>query len=375
MDADDLREEVREWVEAGIISPDQGEEILARYEEDDGGRSRLVLAISLMGAVLVGAGVLWFLVGNWDALPRGVRTVILAATPAGFAAVGHALSRGQTPRVGHALWVLAAAFVGPALFLLADLWSLEVDTAWLFLAWAALAGPAGHLRASRPTTVVGLLAATGTVAALESGADLPAALGLFGVVVFALGTRLRCRLEDAYRLVGVGLVAVTLLLTAIEQRAYDRVALEGSAVVLAVTLGAVAAVAGTWWLEREGDAAGADVGWTAVGTVAVLLGAAAVTAVPSIPAGLALGVVHVGLLGVLVSTVLVAVEVDSSALVNLAAVAFLVQVLVVLATTIVDATSGAAALVLGGVVLLFVGFGLERGRRRVLGRIGGPKDG
>lgn len=379
MDRDDLETEVEEWVEAGIISRDQAEAILARYDEDD--ESRLAVVVSLMGAVLVGAGVLWYLVGNWETLPRWLRTVVVVLAPIGFAGAGDVLSRERTPRVGHALWTLGAAFVGPSLFLLADLWALEPDPEWLLLAWAALALPAGHVRRSRPTTALALLVLAGAVATLEAPTELPVAVGLLGVVVLALGIRHRTRTEhdlaDAYRLVGTTLLLATLLFVALEDWAYDRVALEPSAVVLAAGAGAVAAVAGIGYLERTGSASRLEVGWTAVGVAALLVSAGAISLVPTLPGALALLVVHVSVLAVLVATVAVAVDVASSALVNLAAVGLFAQVVLVVGTTVVDAVSGAAALVLAGLVLLALAVALERGRRSVLERMqgSGPTDG
>ncbi|MHC3436699.1 hypothetical protein ACYJ1Y_01050 [Natrialbaceae archaeon A-gly3] len=123
----------------------------------------------------------------------------------------------------------------------------------------------------------------------------PIAAGLFGVAVFAVGCPRNDRLGDPYRFVGAGLVVATLLFAVFEQWAYARIALEASTVGLAMGIGAVGAVAGTWRLERAGTASNVDVGWTVAGT---------------------------------------------------------------------------AALVLGGLLLLLVGLGLERGRREVLERIG-----
>lgn len=375
MDRDELETEVEEWVEDGIIGRDQAEEILARYDEDDD--SRLAVVISLMGAVLVGAGVLWYLVGNWEALPRWLRTVLVILAPIGFAGAGDVLARDRTPRVGHALWTLGAAFVGPSLFLLADLWALEFDLEWLLLAWAALALPAGHVRRSRPTTALALFVLAGAVATLEAPTDLPIAVGSLGVIVLALGIRYRVRTErelaDAYRLVGTTVLLATLLFFAIEDWNYERLALEPSAVALAMGFGTVVSVAGAGYLGRTGATSRLEVGWAAAGAAALLVSAASISLVPALPSALALLVVHVSVLAVLVATVAVAVDVASSALVNLAAVGLFVQVVLFLGTTIVDAVSGAAALVLSGLALLALAIGLERGRRTVLERMRGSE--
>jgi uncharacterized membrane protein len=73
MDPDALREEADEWVREDIITESQAEAILARYEDEDPGRSRVVGALS--GAVaLVVAGLLLLAAGV--ALERGRRSLL-----------------------------------------------------------------------------------------------------------------------------------------------------------------------------------------------------------------------------------------------------------------------------------------------------------
>lgn len=381
MDRDELREETDEWVAEGIISREQADAILARYDGDDG--ARLAVVVSLMGAVLVGVGVLWYLAGNWETLPRWFRSAVLVLAPVAFAGGGHALERGRTPKVGHALWFLGVAFVGPSAFLLTDLWGIAPDPEWLLLAWAALALPAGHVRASRPTTALGLTVAAAAVGLLAGPTDVPLAVGFFGVVVLALGidyrgggrTRTRreerARVGDAYRLVGVALVILTLLSMALQEFRYDQVTVEATAVTVATALGAAAGVGWTWWLERAGRASRAEGGWTTAGAVALVVAAGGIALVPTVPAFAALTLVHGCLLVVLVATVVVAVETNATALVNVATLGFFGQVLAFLGSTVADAVSGPAALVLVGVVLLLVALALERGRRELLERMRG----
>ncbi|WP_254765964.1 DUF2157 domain-containing protein [Salinilacihabitans rarus] len=372
MDPRELRDEADEWVDAGIVSREQADAIVARYEGDGGGRSRLVVGLALMGAVLVGAGLFWLLADVWDGLGRAARTAVLVAVPLGAAAAGEAASRNRAPRVGHALRFLAAAFVGPSVFMLADVWSLSVSVEWLLLVWAAVALPVGHVRTSRPTVALGLLVAGATVFTLEAGVDLPVAVGLFGVVVFALGSRYRRRgerrLADAYRIVGALLAIGTLLALSFEGWGYDRRTLEASAVLVAAALAAVGAALATR-RAAAGRGGRAEWTWTAAAAAGVLVAAGVISLVPPLPGFAALLAVHALSLAALVATVGVAAATDSPAFANLVAVALFVQIASFFASTLIEAMPGATALVVVGTLLLLVALALERGRRRLLERI------
>ncbi|MEF8779675.1 MAG: DUF2157 domain-containing protein, partial [Haloferacaceae archaeon] len=170
MDPDDLRGEVVDWVEDGILTREQARAILARYDVDpperlrdsddaaEGSeRSRIVTAIALMGGLLVTAGIGLYVATAWDDIPRLVRAIVLLGVPAGgFLASARLLSR-ERPRVGHGVWFASAAFVGVTTFLLVDMYAPGAEPTWPLLGWTAVAVVAGHGYPSRPTTALGLL--------------------------------------------------------------------------------------------------------------------------------------------------------------------------------------------------------------------------
>lgn len=384
MDSDALREATDRWVAAGVIDADTADDIreFERGRQGDADdENRLVTALSLMGAALVGTGVLLYLAATWSQLSLVTRTVLLIAAPvvAAVAGLGFADGRvprvGRAPRVGHGLWFLGAAFLGPTLFLLADMHAPGVDTAPLLVLWVCGALPAGHAFDSRPTAALGLLLLP--VAAVEVAGSMlePFVAALVGVLVVAAGVRVRRRsprLGGVYRIVGLAIVLAPLLLVAVQESRYGWIELEPEPAFLAtgVAVLVVAALAGDGWRrDRLGDA----------DALAVLAPAAAVTAVlgvvslvPPLPDLAAFLLVHFVLLGLLLVVVTVAVVEGSTALVNLVAVAFLVQVLTFLLSTVAEALSGAAALIVAGLLLLVVGLAIERGRRTVLATIRRP---
>ncbi|MCL9813269.1 DUF2157 domain-containing protein [Natranaeroarchaeum aerophilus] len=366
MDRDDLEDAVEDWVAADIITREQAEAILDHHEPEDRA-SRLITALSVMGAVLVGAGFLLFLTANWSDIPRTIRALLLVAIPAAGYGGGVWLQRGQYPRVGLALLVFGAGFVGVSLFALADLFALDVDPAWLLLAWTAVAVPTGHALASRLVTAGGLAVGAATLGTATT-AEPAVVIGLYSVVLFALGAwRRETPLGFAYRFVGVaGALGTTIVLAGTGGRFGP--APEMDAVIVAAGVGAVA-VTGRAALDSRTSENVALPLWTAIGTLvlAVLPMLAVADLQPTATALLA----HLLALVLVLVTVAVSYRFAEPPLVNVAALAFLLVVLSFLGTTVADALSGAVALVVGGLILLAVGLGLERGRRTLLDRMGG----
>lgn len=387
MDLDTFRSEVDRWVEEEIITDDQAAQILERYDEPRAKppRSRAILALSLVGTALVFAGVTWFLATNWGGLSRLTRVAVLIAGP-GAAYVAGAIAYRRAPRVGHALCVLGAVLVGPSVYLFDELYALGLADGWLLLVWAAVALPTGHALDSRPGTGVGLLVLITLVGELADPADPVAAIGLFGVVLFAIGhPRGRTALSRArsptpaeispgdrsgrvgwtYRVGGAAVTLAALLALTTLEGGFVQFDMEPSLIGQAVLLGALA---GVGWLFGGGWRPGGS--WAVVALLALAGSvAAAVYAPETVPDMAAFAVTHLVALVVLIATGYLGYLSESRGFVDLAALGALLQTLSFVAATVVDSLSGSAALVVAGLILLVVGVALEGGRRSVRSRV------
>lgn len=372
MERDRLREEVDAWVDDGIISREQAEAILERYEDDSTrSRSRIVLAISLIGALLVGVGIALYLAANWADLPRWIRTIVLLLTPAAaFGAGTWCRDRGRAPRVGHALSFLGAAFVGISAFLLADLYAPDLDPEWPLLAWATVALPTGHALRSRPVMLLGLGVVAGVLLALHEPTDPALVIAFYGVTLYGIALLRRERddaskgVERAYVLAAVaGTFVGALVLLFLVGTVPTDPDFEVTGVLLATASGAVLAVAVGVRSIRRGAIDRAVGAWPAVCVAALFAGAASVRLFPPFAAFL---VNHAFVLIVLLSTVVAGYRDRSTGMVNAATVAFVIQLLLFVEATVLEALSGSIALVVAGLSLLAVGLALERGRRTLL---------
>ena len=72
-----LSREVSEWQERQIITSAQAEQILSLYPGDRRADNYIMIVIfSIMGALLIGGGIILILARNWDELPRWTRSLI-----------------------------------------------------------------------------------------------------------------------------------------------------------------------------------------------------------------------------------------------------------------------------------------------------------
>ena len=151
-----LPSEVQDWQDRGIITPEQGREIISSYRVPrevviSRRRSgRLVSILAILGSVLIGLGVILFFAANWGEMPRLSRLAILLFTIAAAYGVGYWLKypRGY-PRVGDAVLLLAAVFYGAGIHLVAQVYNFSLNDPMLFLYWFLGVLPQAYLTRSQ----------------------------------------------------------------------------------------------------------------------------------------------------------------------------------------------------------------------------------
>lgn len=130
-----------ELVERGLLTPEQAERIRVHYAPSEAQRvDRGTVLFSLLGGLLVGAGIVLLVAHNWDRLPRMARTV-LAFMPllAGQALCLFALVKRADRPVWREGTALALSFaVAAALSLVAQIHHLASDLSTFFVTWAVL---------------------------------------------------------------------------------------------------------------------------------------------------------------------------------------------------------------------------------------------
>src|SRR6266508_2920838 len=152
-------------------------------------RVRMAAVLAIMGALVVGFGIVLFFAANWSDVPRWLRVALLMVGMAALYGLGHYLRevRRANLHVGHALCLLVALLVrsGP----------IAALAILVFLAWIL------HELVDLSTT------------AEESAILLPALVAFYGITLYSFGTGAArwlapLRFERPMRMIGYPLVAL-----------------------------------------------------------------------------------------------------------------------------------------------------------------------
>ena len=140
-----LYRELPTLVEKGILSASAAAKVRAHYGEPDttSGRNWAVALFGIIGAVLVGAGVLLLLAHNWDQFSRPVRTMLaflplLAGQVLGLLVLLRKTS-GVGAREGVAVFILLA--LGACVAMVSQIYHLSDDFSAFLLTWMLLSWP------------------------------------------------------------------------------------------------------------------------------------------------------------------------------------------------------------------------------------------
>jgi len=143
-----LQKDINELKEAGIISGDTAEAISRFYENRKSqAPNRLVTVFAVLGASLIGLGIILILAHNWDELGRGVKTLFcFLPLLAGQVACAYTLLR----KAESTAWrESSSAFlflsIGASISLVAQVYHLSGDFSNFMLTWVLLGLPLVYL--------------------------------------------------------------------------------------------------------------------------------------------------------------------------------------------------------------------------------------
>ncbi len=165
-----LVKELPELIEAGVITRDTADRIQDYYQNQGGSSTnRLFFAFGLLGAILVGLGIILIIAHNWDQLSRATKT-FFAFLPLIIGQIICAFVLVKRPE--NMVWREAsAAFlffsVGACISLISQIYNIPGNLSSFLLTWMALCLPLIYLMKS---SITSLLYLTGiTFYAVETG--------------------------------------------------------------------------------------------------------------------------------------------------------------------------------------------------------------
>jgi uncharacterized membrane protein len=185
-----LHEELPGLVADSTVPAEVAERLRRRYGPvpAGGGKRWAVLIFGILGAALIGAGVILLVAHNWDDLGRPVRTTLaFAPLVLAIALGGWVLAR----RRDSATWCEGAATfwaltIGATISLVAQIYQISGDTARFFLTWILLGLPIVYLLRSSVAASLYFIGATAWVGCYAGHRQQMTSLWYWGLLALAL---------------------------------------------------------------------------------------------------------------------------------------------------------------------------------------------
>lgn len=156
-----LKIDIEELINAQVISQSTADDIASYYKSKEASSSgRLLVIFAVLGAILIGSGIILILAHNWDQMPRFLKTII-AFLPliVGQVLCGYTLSRksdSKAWREGSSVFLILT--IGACIALVSQIYNLPGDLRGFIRGWMILALPIVYIMYSRMGSVLYVMA-------------------------------------------------------------------------------------------------------------------------------------------------------------------------------------------------------------------------
>lgn len=151
-----VEREGRMWIDKGIVTDNQYQQILNLYEE----KKRAIGLLPLFGSILVGLGILLFIASNWQGIPDMIRVAMILVLMTGLYVLGELFSRKQSPRLGIAFTGLGLISFGAGIILIGQMFNMEAYDMTSWIVWGAVGVVLTYLYQSRYLYLISILILT-----------------------------------------------------------------------------------------------------------------------------------------------------------------------------------------------------------------------
>ncbi|MGB5694815.1 MAG: DUF2157 domain-containing protein [Polyangiales bacterium] len=382
------------WRQQGLLDQRQVDELRRSLDESQSSlrSGRAVALFSTLGAVLLGLGVILFVASHWDTMGPLARSSVLIAAYATTCAGAYVTHRNALPLVSEALWFLATLVLGADIFLIGQIFNFTL-TFWqgpfLWFVGALAMGSARHKDSyGWLATPLGVLA-LGWVGGgsgsffddqfefLSSDGGLLPLLPVIGVALICIAGLVRDSerlgfVRRACAFWGLGLISIPLIAGTGDDSAVKeifRTAFTSKQVVILAASGLTVALFA--FRGRVSTLAASAVGLLLLSSVGLLIPSGSESAIGSAIAdhGAAFAAYIVLVFALAMGTIWLGLAERSAGLINVGLLSAAMIIFIQYFSWSFELLDRSVAFIIGGLVLLGVGYGVERTRRHLLARM------
>jgi uncharacterized membrane protein len=152
--------DIQKLHDAGLITGEQQQKIIEHFQLKEDSGNKFLAIVSLIGAVLITAGIILLISAHWNDIPRGVKITSGLALMLGFHAGGWWLreAQGKYRKTGEALHFIGSCLFLANIALLGQIYNIVSRPPNAFLAWWIGIAALPWLLRSKPQHVLLLLA-------------------------------------------------------------------------------------------------------------------------------------------------------------------------------------------------------------------------
>jgi uncharacterized membrane protein len=132
-----LIKEIENWQASGLINSETAASLIALYP-DVASKNKLITILLMLGATLIGLGVLLFIGSNWEHLGKVFKVALIgiAVIVSNWLAFRFRFEPGHRPKLGSAMFLLGSLFYGAGIWLISQIFNLDIEPSNGLMLWS-----------------------------------------------------------------------------------------------------------------------------------------------------------------------------------------------------------------------------------------------
>ncbi|MCF8069894.1 MAG: DUF2157 domain-containing protein [Desulfobacterales bacterium] len=156
-----IQKELPVWVEQGWVKPDGHQAILNSLEPSDSHAGFLSYALSILGVLLFGSGVITWFAANWQEISKLTKLILLFGSLWGtYCTAGYLIAADRYRNIGQTILLLGVILFGANIMLIAQIYHIDSHYPNGIMLWALGGLLTAFVMRSQPAMVAAIILCT-----------------------------------------------------------------------------------------------------------------------------------------------------------------------------------------------------------------------